>query len=638
MKKEFKAEAKKVMDLMINSIYTNKDIFLRELISNGSDAIDKLYYEDLKSDKNVDKKDYYIEIIPNKDERSLTIRDTGIGMDEKDLEENLGTIAKSGTEIFKKEIESEDLNNLIGQFGVGFYSAFMVSKKIIVNTKKDDQAYKWESENAESYEIEKSDKKENGTDITLFLKENTEDENYDIYLDQYKIKELVRKYSNYIRYPIKMEVTKSRKTEDSTDEDPKYEDYKEVEVLNSEIPIWKKSKKDLTDEDYINFYKDQGFGFDDPLSWIHLNIEGTVEFRAIIYIPRKAPFDFYSKDYQKGLQLYSSGVKIKDRHEDLLEDEFSFAKGVVESDDISLNISRETLQETRELRFIAKQINNKIKSHLMDLMKNDREKYQIFFKEFGNNLKVSIYESFGAKKDRLEDLLLFNSYRKDKMISLNEYKEDMKSTDENILYTVGENLEKIKNSPALKSVDKDRDVLLLDEKLDEFLIKMLNSYKEIPFKSINQVDEDEDENEENKDLIEKIKEILPEEVVDVKISDGLSEDVISMIKQRGDVSIEMEKTLKSQVNAPDLKAQKVLEINKNSKAYKLLEKDLKENSDEFKMIVNILFDQAKLIEGLEIENPLEYAKNIWKLIKEKKWQSTREKMSGKIYHKTKKKN
>ena len=614
MKKEFKAEAKKVMDLMINSIYTNKDIFLRELISNGSDAIDKLYYKDLKSDKNVDKKDYYIEIIPNKEERSLTIRDTGIGMDEKDLEENLGTIAKSGTEIFKKEIESEDLNNLIGQFGVGFYSAFMVSKKIIVNTKKDDKAYKWISENAESYEIEKSDKKENGTDITLFLKENTEDENYDIYLDQYKIKELVRKYSNYIRYPIEMEVTKSRKTEDSTDENPKYEDYEEVEVLNSEIPIWKKSKNDLTDEDYINFYKDQGFGFDDPLSWIHLNIEGTVEFWAIIYIPRKAPFDFYSKDYQKGLQLYSSGVKIKDRHEDLLEDEFSFAKGVVESDDISLNISRETLQETRELRFIAKQINNKIRSHLMDLMKNDREKYQIFFKEFGNNLKVSIYESFGAKKDRLEDLLLFNSYRKDKMISLNEYKKDLKSTDENILYTVGENLEKIKNSPALKSVDEDKDVLLLDEKLDEFLIKMLNTYKEIPFKSINQVEENEGENEENKDLVEKIKEILPEEVVDVKISDNLSEDVISMIKQRGDVSIEMEKTLKSQVNAPDIKAEKVLEINKNSKAYELLEKDLKENSDEFKMIVNILFDQAKLIEGLEIDNPLEYAKNIWKLI------------------------
>lgn len=614
MKKEFKAEAKKVMDLMINSIYTNKDIFLRELISNGSDAIDKLYYKDLKSDKNVDKKDYYIEIIPNKEKRSLTIRDTGIGMDEKDLEENLGTIAKSGTEIFKKDIQGEDLNNLIGQFGVGFYSAFMVSDKIVVNSKKDDQAYMWISENAQGYEIEKSDKKSQGTDITLFLKENSDDENYDIYLDQYKIKELIRKYSNYIRYPIKMEVTKSRKTEDSTDEDPKYEDYSEVEVLNSEIPIWKKSKKDLTDDDYINFYKDQGYGFDDPLSWLHLNIEGTVEFRAIIYIPRKAPFDFYSKDYQKGLELYSSGVKIKDRHEDLLDDEFAFAKGVVESDDISLNISRETLQETRELRFIAKQINNKIKSHLLDMMKNDREKYQIFFKEFGNNIKGAIYESYGAKKDRLEDLLLFNSYREDKLISLEEYKDKMKSTDENILYTVGENLEKIKNSPALKSVDEDKDVLLLDQKLDEFLIKMLNSYKDISFKSINEVDENEEVNEENKDLIEKIKEILPEEVVDVKISQNLSDDVISMIKQKGDVSIEMEKTLKDQVNAPHLKAQKVLEINKNSKAYELLEKDLKENSDEFKMVVNILFDQAKLIEGLEIENPLEYAKNIWKLI------------------------
>lgn len=614
MKKEFKAEAKKVMDLMINSIYTNKDIFLRELISNGSDAIDKLYYKDLKSDKNVDKKDYYIEIIPNKEKRSITIRDTGIGMDEKDLEENLGTIAKSGTEIFKKDIKGEDLNNLIGQFGVGFYSAFMVSDKIIVNSKKDDQAYKWISENAQGYEIEKSDKNNQGTDITLFLKENSDDENYDIYLDQYKIKELIRKYSNYIRYPIKMEVTKSRKTEDSTDEDPKYEDYSEVEVLNSEIPIWKKSKKDLTDDDYINFYKDQGYGFDDPLSWLHLNIEGTVEFKAIIYIPRKAPYDFYSKDYQKGLELYSSGVKIKDRHEDLLDDEFAFAKGVVESDDISLNISRETLQETRELRFIAKQINNKIKSHLLDMMKNDREKYQIFFKEFGNNIKGAIYESYGAKKDRLEDLLLFNSYREDKMISLKEYKDKMKSTDENILYTVGENLEKIKNSPALKSIDDDKDVLLLDEKLDEFLIKMLNSYKDIAFKSINQVDENEEENEENKDLIEKIKEILPEEVVDIKISQNLSDDVISMIKQKGDVSIEMEKTLKSQVNAPDIKAEKVLEINKNSKAYTLLEKDLQENPDEFKMIVNILFDQAKLIEGLEIENPLEYAKNIWKLI------------------------
>src|SRR5690625_2603381 len=366
MKKEFKAEAKKVMDLMINSIYTNKDIFLRELISNASDAIDKLYYKDLKSDKNVDKSDYYIEIIPNKDERTLTIKDTGIGMDDKDMEENLGTIAKSGTEKFKKDVKDENIDNLIGQYGVGFYSAFMVADKIVVDSKKGNESYKWISDKANSYEIEKSDKKDQGTIITLFLKENNEDDNYDQYLDEYKIKDLVRKYSNYIRYPIKMEVTKSKETEDSTEDDPKYEEYKEEEVLNSKVPIWKKSKKDLTDEDYINFYKDQGFGFEDPLSWIHLNIEGLVEFRAIIYIPRKAPYDFYSKDFEKGLQLYSNGVKIKERHKDLLDDEFAFAKGVVESDDISLNISRETLQETRQLRFIAKQINNKIKSHLED--------------------------------------------------------------------------------------------------------------------------------------------------------------------------------------------------------------------------------------------------------------------------------
>lgn len=611
MKKEFKAEAKKVMDLMINSIYTNKDIFLRELISNASDAIDKLYYKDLKSDKNVDKSDYYIEIIPNKDDRTLTIKDTGIGMDDKDMEENLGTIAKSGTEKFKKDVKDENIDNLIGQFGVGFYSAFMVADKIVVDSKKDDQSYKWISKEADSYEIEKSDKKDQGTTITLFLKENDEDENYDQYLDEYKIKDLVRKYSNYIRYPIKMEVTKSRKAEDSTEDDPKYEEYKEEEVLNSKIPIWKKSKKDLTDEDYINFYKDQGFGFEDPLSWIHLNIEGLVEFRAIIYIPRKAPYDFYSKDFEKGLQLYSNGVKIKERHKDLLDDEFAFAKGVVESDDISLNISRETLQETRQLRFIAKQINNKIKSHLKDMMKNDREKYETFFKEFGNNIKASIYESYGGKKERLEDLLLFYSKNKEGLISLEEYKDEMKSTDENILYAVGESIEKIKESPALKSVDKDRDVLLLDEKLDEFLIKMLRSYDGVEFKSISQVEDSEEESEEDKDLTSKIKDLLPDEVVDVKLTENLSEDVISMIKQKGDVSIEMEKTLKAQANAPDIKAQKVLEINKNSKAYKILEDA---DEDKFKAVANILFDQAKLLEGLEIEDPMTYTQNIWKLI------------------------
>lgn len=617
MKKEFKAEAKKVMDLMINSIYTNKEIFLRELISNASDALDKLYYKDLKSDNSTDKADYYIELIPNKDERSLTIRDTGIGMNEDDLTENLGTIAKSGTEAFRKSVEDSDIKDLIGQFGVGFYSAFMVADKIEVLTKKygEDKAYLWESVNAESYEIKEATKEGHGTDIKLFFKENTEDDNYDDYLDQYRIKSLVEKYSNYIRYPIKMLVTKTKLAEDSTEDDPKYEDYKGYDILNSNEPIWKKDKKDLKDEDYINFYRESHYGFDEPLSWIHFTVEGLVSFRALLYIPKKAPFDFYSKDYKKGLELYSHGVKIMDRSEDLLDDSFSFVKGVVDSVDISLNISRETLQQDRQVRLIAKQINKKIKQALADLMKNDREKYETFFKEFGNSLKVAIYESFGANKADLEDLLLFNSRKEDKLISLAEYKENMKSTDEEILYAVGDSLEKIKNSPALALVDEDKDVLLLDEKLDEFLIKMLKDYKDLPFKSINQ--EEEKENEEKDETLTKlagfVKENTPEDVVDVRFTDKLA-DLPSMIKQRGEVSIEMEKTLKDQPQAMGIKADKVLEINKETKAFDILKENMDKDEDKAKMIVNLLLDQARLMEGLEIDDPVAYTKNIWKLI------------------------
>lgn len=617
MKKEFKAEAKKVMDLMINSIYTNKEIFLRELISNASDALDKLYYKDLKSDNSTDKSDYYIELIPNKDERSLTIRDTGIGMNEDDLTENLGTIAKSGTEAFRKSVEDSDIKDLIGQFGVGFYSAFMVADKIEVLSKKygEDKAYLWESVNAESYEIKEATKEGHGTDIKLFFKENTEDDNYDDYLDQYRIKSLVEKYSNYIRYPIKMLVTKTRQSEDSTEDDPKYEDYKDYDILNSNEPIWKKNKKDLKDEDYINFYRESHYGFDEPLSWIHFTVEGLVSFRALLYIPKKAPFDFYSKDYKKGLELYSHGVKIMDRSEDLLDDSFSFVKGVVDSDDISLNISRETLQQDRQVRLIAKQINKKIKQALSDLMKNDREKYETFFKEFGNSLKVAIYESFGANKADLEDLLLFNSRKEDKLISLAEYKENMKSTDEEILYAVGDNLEKIKNSPALALVDEDKDVLLLDEKLDEFLIKMLKDYKDLPFKSINQEEEKESEEKDETltKLIDFVKENTPEDVVDVRFTDKLA-DLPSMIKQRGEVSIEMEKTLKDQPQAMGIKADKVLEINKETKAFDILKENMDKDEDKAKMIVNLLLDQARLMEGLEIDDPVAYTKNIWKLI------------------------
>ncbi len=613
MKQEFKAEAKKVMDLMINSIYTNKEIFLRELISNSSDALDKLYYKDLKSDNETNKDDYYIRLIPNKDNRSLTIIDTGIGMNEKDLVENLGTIAKSGTESFKDSVENSDIKDLIGQFGVGFYSAFMVADKLEVRSKKygEDTAYLWQSENANGFEITEIDKKDHGTEITLFLKENTEDENYDDYLDQYRIENLVNKYSNYIRYPIKMEVTKSRLAEDSTEDDPKYEQYKELDVLNSDTPIWKKNKNDLSDQDYINFYQDQHFGFDEPLSWLHFNVEGTVEFKAIIYIPKKAPFDYYSKDYQKGLQLYTHGVKIMDRSEDLLEDAYSFAKGVVESDDLTLNISRETLQQDRQLRVISKQINKRINSHLLDIKEKEPEKYEEFFNEFGNNIKMAIYESYGANKEELQDLLLFKRRKEDKMVSLREYKENMKSTDEDILYASGDSIEKIKSSPALNMVDKDRDVILLDQPIDEFLIKMLSEYEGLKFKSISEEDDSSEENSDSKDLVEKLLESLPDDVVDIKFTDKL-EDVPSMIKQRGEVSIEMEKALKNQPNAPEIKAEKVLEINKNSKAYELLNNA--EDDDKKSEIANLLLDQAKLIEGLDIKDPVTYTKNIWKLI------------------------
>ena len=616
MKQEFKAEAKKVMDLMIHSIYTNKEIFLRELISNASDALDKLYYEDLKSDTTTNKDDYFIEIIPNKEERTLTIRDTGIGMDEEDLANNLGTIAKSGTEAFRKSVASSDIKDLIGQFGVGFYSAFMVADKIEVLSKKhgSKKAYIWESENADGFEIKEASKASTGTDVILYLRENNEDENYDIYLDQNTIRGLIRKYSNYIRYPIKMEITKTRIKEDSPEDNPEYEDYKDMAVLNSEKPIWKEDKKNLTDEDYINFYQESHFGFDKPLSWMHFKVEGLVEFRALLYIPEKAPFDYYSKDRQIGLELYSHGVKIMDSCDEILDDAYSFVKGVVESDDLTLNISRETLQQNRQLRVISKQINKKINAHLKEMMEKNREDYEKFYKEFADSIKVSIYESYGANKEDLEDLLLFYSRKEDKLISLKEYKESAPSTAEFIYYGTGESLEKIKSSPALKMVDEDKDVLLLDKALDEFLIKMLGEYEGLKFKSITAEDEaSDDEKKEDSEIISFIKEAMPEDVVDVTFTDKL-EDVPSLIKERGEVSIEMEKTLKNQPNAMGIKAEKVLEISTKTKAYDLLEEAYKDDKDKAKMVAGLLLDQARLIEGLEIEDPVEYAKNIWKLI------------------------
>ena len=615
MKQEFKAEAKKVMDLMIHSIYTNKEIFLRELISNASDALDKLYYEDLKGDTTTNKDDYYIEIIPNKEERTLTIRDTGIGMDEKDLANNLGTIAKSGTEAFRKSVDSSDIKDLIGQFGVGFYSAFMVAEKIEVLSKKygSKKAYIWESEDADGFTIEEASKASTGTDVILHLRENTEDENYDAYLDQNTIKSLVRKYSNYIRYPIKMEVTKTKIKEDSPEDKPEYEDYKAMDILNSDKPIWKEDKKNLTDEDYINFYQESHFGFDKPLSWTHFKVEGLVEFRALLYIPERAPFDYYSKDREIGLELYSHGVKIMDSCDEILDDAYSFVKGVVESDDLTLNISRETLQQNRQLRVISKQINKKINAHLKDMMEKNREDYEKFYKEFADSIKVSIYESYGANKEDLEDLLLFYSRKEDKLISLREYKEKAPSTAEYIYYGTGESLDKIKASPALKMVDEDKDVLLLDKALDEFLIKMLGEYDGLEFKSITAEDDLDEEDKEDSEIISFIKEAMPEDVVDVTFTDKL-EDVPSLIKERGEVSIEMEKTLKNQPNAMGIKADKILEISTKTKAYEILEKSYKDDKNKAKMVAGVLLDQARLIEGLEIDDPVAYAKNIWKLM------------------------
>lgn len=615
MKQEFKAEAKKVMDLMIHSIYTNKEIFLRELISNASDALDKLYYEDLKGDTTTNKDDYYIEIIPNKEERTLTIRDTGIGMDEKDLANNLGTIAKSGTEAFRKSVDSSDIKDLIGQFGVGFYSAFMVAEKIEVLSKKhgSKKAYIWESEDADGFTIEEASKASTGTDVILHLRENTEDENYDAYLDQNTIKSLVRKYSNYIRYPIKMEVTKTKIKEDSPEDKPEYEDYKAMDILNSDKPIWKEDKKNLTDEDYINFYQESHFGFDKPLSWTHFKVEGLVEFRALLYIPERAPFDYYSKDREIGLELYSHGVKIMDSCDEILDDAYSFVKGVVESDDLTLNISRETLQQNRQLRVISKQINKKINAHLKDMMEKNREDYEKFYKEFADSIKVSIYESYGANKEDLEDLLLFYSRKENKLISLREYKEKAPSTAEFIYYGTGESLDKIKASPALKMVDEDKDVLLLDKALDEFLIKMLGEYDGLEFKSITAEDDLDKEDKEDSEIISFIKEAMPEDVVDVTFTDKL-EDVPSLIKERGEVSIEMEKTLKNQPNAMGIKADKILEISTKTKAYEILEKSYKDDKNKAKMVAGVLLDQARLIEGLEIDDPVAYAKNIWKLM------------------------
>ncbi|MCR1970483.1 molecular chaperone HtpG [Clostridium cochlearium] len=621
--KQFRAESKRLLDLMINSIYTNKEIFLRELISNASDAIDKRYYRSL-TDENIsfNKEDFYIRILPNKEERTLTIIDTGIGMTMEELENNLGTIAKSGSLAFKNEMEQKEGIDIIGQFGVGFYSAFMVADKIIVKSRSMDsnEAYKWESKGVEGYEIEKCEKDEVGTEIILKIKENTDDENYDKFLEEYTIKNLVKKYSDFIKYPIKMHMKKSKLKEGTKDE---YEDYIEDETLNSMIPIWKKNKNEVKTEDYERFYMDKHFGYDKPLKSIRSKVEGLVSYTLLLFIPSTTPYDFYTRNFEKGLELYSNGVLIMEKCGDLLPDYFSFVQGLVDSEDLSLNISRELLQHDRQLKLIAKNIKEKIKSELLSMLKNHREDYIKFYNNFGRQLKYGIYSDFGANKDTLQDLIMFYSSTEKKLVTLDEYISRMKEDQKYIYYAPGENIDKIEKLPQTEMVrDKGYEILYLTDEVDEFAIKMLMNYKEKEFKSVYSKDlgfeaeekDDQKENDENKEIFEFMKDVLNGKVKEVRASKRLKSHPVCLANA-SDISIEMEKVLSMMPNNENIKADKILEINTNHDMFNTIKSAFKDDKDKLKMISNLLYNQALLIEGLPIEDPVQFANDVCKLIK-----------------------
>lgn len=621
-KREFKAESKRLLDIVINSIYTNREIFLRELISNASDAIDKIYYKTLgDSSLTFNKDDYYIKIIPNKEERTLTISDKGIGMTEKELDENLGVIAKSGSLQFKKENALEEGFDIIGQFGVGFYSSFLVADNVTVMTKAfgSDKAYKWESDGVDGYTISEAEKDSFGTDIILHLKANNEDENYDEFLEEYKLKSLIKKYSDFIRYPIKLDVTKSRIKEGTENE---HEEYVEEETVNSMVPLWRKNKNELTDEDYNNFYVEKRFGFDKPLRHMHISVDGMISYNAILYIPENIPYDYYTKEYEKGLELYSNGVLIMDKCSELLPDYFGFVKGIVDSQDLSLNISREMLQHDRQLSRIAKNIKTKIKNELESMLKNDRESYEKFYKSFGRQLKYGVYDDFGMNKDELKDLLMFYSSKEKKMVTLAEYVERMAEDQKYIYYAVGESNERIEKMPQTEIVlDKGYEILYFTEDVDEFAIKMLMNYKEKEFKSVSSGDlgiepeeENKKENEENKDIFEAMKEALGDKISAVKASSRLKNYPVCLSAE-GEVSIEMEKILSAMPNNQGVKAQKVLEVNTNHEVFNSLKDSFENDKDKFNLYIKLLYNQALLVEGLSIEDPVEFTNDICKLMK-----------------------
>ena len=617
-KKEFKTESKKLMELMINSIYTNKEIFLREIISNASDAIDKLYYNSLVDDNiKVNHKNLEINIAIDKDARTLTISDNGIGMTFDELENNLGTIAKSGSFDFKKNNEHKKDIDIIGQFGVGFYSAFMVSKKVEVISKAygSEESYKWSSSGVDGYSIVKCDKDTYGTDVILYLKDDVDEEEYSEYLDSYKIRYLIKKYSDYITYPIKMEVERQelKKKKKDTDKD-EYETVKKIEVINSLVPIWKRNKSKIKDEEYDTFYSDKFNDYEKPLTHIHVSAEGLVTYNSILYIPSHAPYDYYTKEYEKGLQLYSNGVLIMEKCSDLLPDYFSFVKGVVDSPDLPLNISRETLQQSRNLKTIATSVEKKIKSSLKDMLDNDREKYDSFYKAFGMQLKFGVYNNYGMDKDKVSDLLLFYSSKDKKYVTLDEYVSRMKEGQKEIYYACGETIDKIELLPQVEAVlDKGYEVLYLTEYVDEFALQTLMEYKEKKFMNVctNALDLDTEEekeqikkeNEEFKDMLNIMKEAIPE-VKEVRFTNKLKGDPVCLTSEGG-ISVEMEKVINAMPTDEKIQATLVLEINKDHDIVKKIKELYTNDKEALKSYSKILYSQARLIEGLSIENPTE---------------------------------
>ena len=628
-KKQFKAESKRLLDMMIHSIYTHREIFLRELISNASDAIDKLYYKALTDGiSGLNRDDFAIRLTIDKAARTLTVSDNGIGMTAEELENNLGTIAQSGSLKFKKDAEEKDDIDIIGQFGVGFYSAFMVSDKVTVISKPygSDKAWKWESAGADGYTVTEAEKDSHGTDIILSIKENTEEESYDEFLDAYRIQSLVKKYSDYIRYPIRMEVEKSRMKEGTgTDDKPaEYETYTEVETLNSMVPIWRKNKSELKPEDYNQFYKEKFFDYQDPLAVIHSSTEGAATYNALLFIPSRPPFDFYTKEYEKGLQLYASGVLIMDKCPDLLPDYFSFVRGLVDSQDLSLNISREMLQHDRQLKLIADRLQKKIKSELKSMLLNDREKYETFYKSFGLTLKYGVYSGYGANKDVLQDLLLFYSSSEKKLVTLEEYKGRMKEDQKYIYYACGETVEKIDRLPQTELLrDHGYEILYCTDDVDEFALRMMRDFDGKEFRSASDKDlgiDDAAENEsvkekaeENKELLRLLKDDLDGKVKDVRLSTRLKSHPVCLSADGG-VSIEMEKVLNTMPGDLKVQAQRVLEINPSHPIFETLKKLFAEDPEKLKSYAGLLYTQALLIEGLPIDDPVAFSNAVCDLM------------------------